>query len=165
MNSSPFRFFALVGVVSLSATAHAGDLKVYPGANCHKYLGGGGGTPAEWWGTIQNQNADSDLIVVCPFVRDDDSQGHIASSGMLVLDRHPSLDVSCDMRMESVGWGGQVYVFSQNAHSSGYGNAETYVSFPDFYGLYFQYYYAFCSIPRAFSGTYSHIVYFSISEN
>jgi hypothetical protein len=60
----------LMSTTAISGAAYAGDSKIYPGTNCHAYLG----SEQQFLGSLNSispfRNPDDGVHIVCPIMRD-----------------------------------------------------------------------------------------------
>jgi len=156
INVRLFGKLATFAAVALASTgALAADGKQYAGAQCYATSGG---SLSFFGGTINNLSSTSDLNVICPFVKDSTS---ITNGTVTVYDRHPSLNVTCNIITEFNNSGGNFFNFASVA-SSGFGSAPQVLTFGALPGN--EYYYATCNVPRTSSGNVSHVASFNIIE-
>ena len=118
------------------------------------------------FGSVVNASSTSDLNVVCPLPRNLPNGGISGSSTVTFLDRHPTLNVSCDLRAETFSSTGALNETSSLVNSSGIPNgsqvvASRSVGNSDSSDKYF---YFFCNIPRTSNGAKSGIISFQITE-
>jgi hypothetical protein len=145
---------ALASLALISTNALA-DGKSYPGVQCRQTSGGVLGF---FGGTVNNLSSTTELNVICPFVKDSSS---ITNGTVTVYDRHPNLNVSCNIVTEFNNVNGNFFNFA-SVTSAGFGSAPQVLAFGAIPGN--QYYYATCSVPRSSNGNVSHVASFDIVE-
>jgi hypothetical protein len=156
--------FAILGIMIGSAVANAADV-VYPGITCRAESPDTGGTYEMNWGSVLNASATSDLNVVCPIVKTTTGFSGVGSGSTITfLDRHPTLNVTCDLRSESFINGNRIDNYTGSANSSGTGNPVEPIRAIGASQNGGQYYYMFCNIPRMSNGAKSGIVSYQITE-
>jgi hypothetical protein len=90
---------AVVAFMGAAGSAHAGDLKSYPGTFCQAQ-GHGSHLFYQGTGTAMNNSTSADMNALCPIVRDEVRADGTAWARLYVttLNLHPTLGLWCDAR-------------------------------------------------------------------
>lgn len=148
---TPIARFAVISSVlfTLAPSAGAASLAYFPGDRCVEPLPPNLSTLYHWYGSVYNTGPNA-LTMVCPM--DNDPQANHQWYAY-VIDQHPSEDVSCSFRRQSINGD---YLYFNRSSTGAKSTAQALwggTDNPSGYNLFF----VVCSVPGAYGGAESSI--------